>query len=185
MSIERKVFLFHFTESSFSNWTTNEWRKEGSKYRLKNRLDPIWPKQISAETCLTSNYLLTFPFNSIDAKAALPWPVNIDQDNIGPFSHNVKWEMHLWSACSVTRCWIKKVAQMFSKVALIFTAFLHELIFYKISQKSTIFSGYFWGWICCQELSKIAHSEFVCTAPGVQIAIIPSVTRLGEISPLW
>ena len=52
-----------------------------------------------------------------------------------------------------------KVAQMFSKVVLIISKPVFTLIdHFKIAQKSTIFLGYFWEWICCQELSKIAQS---------------------------
>ena len=45
-------------------------------------------------------------------------------------------------ADSVTRCWSYKVAQILPKIVQILaTAFLHQLIFFKFSQKSPISFG--------------------------------------------
>ena len=52
---------------------------------------------------------------------------------------------------SVTRCWSKKVAQLFPKVVLK-QEFLRNFIFFKLAQKSSIFLGYFCWQICSQEL---------------------------------
>ena len=60
---------------------------------------------------------------------------------------------------SVTRCWIKKIAQLFPKIAYIISKAVSTLFhLFQKAQKSTILSGYFCGQICCQELSKIAQS---------------------------
>ena len=67
--------------------------------------------------------------------------------------------VHSFDTTSVTRCWIKKIAQMFSKVALIISIAVFILIdrFQKSPKVNNIF-GYFWVWICCQELLKIVQS---------------------------
>ena len=58
----------------------------------------------------------------------------------------------------MTRCWGKKVAQMFPQLTpKNQQQFLHYLIFFKIAQKSAIFLDYFCKWNCCQELSKIVQ----------------------------
>ena len=60
---------------------------------------------------------------------------------------------------SVTICWGKKLPKCFHKLPKKYPSqFLHQIIYYKIAQKSTIFLGYFCEQISYQELSKIAQS---------------------------
>ena len=62
-------------------------------------------------------------------------------------------------AFSVTRCWIKKPAQMFLKVAWVISIAVFKVInIFQNGPKVTNLFGYFCKQICLKELSKISQS---------------------------
>ena len=84
------------------------------------------------------------------------------------------------SPTSVTRCWIKKVAQMFSKVAqIISSAVFTSIDLFQNSPKVNNLLGYFFERICCQELPKIAQSGHTGSNPH------PPLSKLQRNSQIW
>ena len=83
------------------------------------------------------------------------------------------------SVVTVTRFWGKKLPKCFHKLPKKYPQrFLHELIFFKIAQKSTIFLGYFCKQICCRELSKIAQS-------GHTVCCLKWVLQTNRLARQW